>query len=165
MNTSKLAPQNQVDPKMGDAYLRFQLDQQTPAILSMEYTQEVLIMPGERITPIPNMPKSVLGLVNRHNKVLWVINLAQALDLQPLDAKGKQYHIVIIRVGQILLGLVVQEVKGVTRFTPDCIQPQIGFATPRLAPYLNGCVLQQGEVLLLLNAEAIVRSPICTNDE
>jgi twitching motility protein PilI len=160
MNTSLL----EVDPELGDAYLKFQLDRQTPAILSMEYAQEVVVIPGERITPIPNMPKCVLGLVNRHNKVLWVINLAEILDLQPLDTKGQNYHIVIIRVGQILLGLVVQEVKGITRFTPDCIQPQIGFATPRLAPYLNGCVFQQEEVLLLLNAEAIVHSPICTDE-
>lgn len=160
MDTPILVPQlNTVDPKLGDAYLRIQLEQQTPAILSMEYTQEVLVVPRDRIAPIPNMPKCVLGLVNRHNKVLWVVDLAQILNLQPLDTV-QQYHMVIVRVGKIPLGLVVQEVKAVMRFTADCIQSQTGLVTPSLAPYLEGCVLQQKEVLLVLNAKAIVHSPI-----
>lgn len=162
MDTSIIIPQNQVEP-LGDAYLKFQLDQQTPAILSMEYTQEFFIAPSERITPMPNTPKCVMGLVNRHNRVLWAVDLARILDLQPLNNKAQQYHIVIIRVGQIPLGLAVQEVKGVARFTPDRIQSQTGFVTPSLAPYLNGCVLQQKNILLLLNAEAIVHSPIYAN--
>lgn len=159
MDSSTIVPQNHVDP-LGDAYLKFQLDRQTSAILSMEYTQEFLVVPGERITPMPNMPQCVMGLVNRHNKVLWAVDLARMLDLQPLNNKAQQYHVVIIRVGQLPLGLVVQEVKGVARFTPDSIQSQIGFVTPGLAPYLNGCVLQEKDILLLLNAEAIVRSSV-----
>lgn len=165
MNTPILASHlDKVDPKLGTPYLRLQLEQQTPAVLSMEHTQEVIIVPGERITPIPNMPRCVLGLVNRHNKVLWVIDLAQILNLEPLDTKAHHYQMVIIRVGQAPLGLVVQEVKGVTRFTSDCIQSQIGFVTTSLAPYIHGCILQHKEVLLVLNAEAIVRSPILHSD-
>lgn len=161
MDTSILPLQlNQVDKTVGDAYLRFHLDQQTPAILSMEYAQEVLIVPVGRITPMPNMPKCVLGLLNRRNRVLWVIDLAQMLKLQPLDTNTQQYHTAIIKVGQIPLGFVVQEIKGVTRFTPDCIQFPQGFVTSGLAPYLHGYILQQQEVLLVLNAEAIMHSPI-----
>lgn len=165
MDTPILAPRrNQVDRTNGDTYLRFHLDQQTLAILSMEYAQEVLIVPVERITPMPNMPECVLGLLNRRNRVLWVIDLAQMLKLQPLDTNAKQYHMAIIRVGQVPLGLVVQEVKGVMRVKPDCIQSPMGLVTSSLTPYLNGCVLQHKEILLVLNAEAIVHSPILHND-
>ena len=165
MDTPILAPGlNQVDRTSGDTYLRFQVEQQTPAILSMEHTQEVLIVPFGRITPMPNMPECVLGLLNRRNRVLWVIDLAQMLKLQPLDTTARQYHMVIIRVGQNPLGLVVQEVKGVTRFTPDCIQSPLGLVTSGLIPYVNGCILQQNEILLVLNAQAIVHSPILHSD-
>ena len=162
MNTPILALQlNKVDRTVGDTYLKFQLDQQTPAILSMEHAQEVVIVPVGRITPMPNMPKCVLGLLNRRNRVLWVIDLAQMLKLQPLDTNIQQYHTAIIKVGQIPLGLVVQEVKGVTRFTPDCIQLPQGLVTSGgLAPYLHGYILHQQEILLVLNAEAIMHSPI-----
>jgi len=161
MKTSVLAPQlNQPHSNLGDTYLRFELEQQTPAILSIEYAQEVLVVPVGRITRMPNMPKYVLGLLNRRNRVLWVVDLAQMLNLQPLDPNTQHYNIVIIRVGQVPLGLVVPEVKGVTRFTPDCIQSPQGVGTTFLMPYLHGCILQHKEILLVLKAEAIVESPM-----
>ncbi len=165
MDNPILAPHlNQVDRTVGDTYLKFQLEQQIPVTLSMEQAQEVLIVPTGRITPMPNMPECVLGLLNRRNRVLWVIDLAQMLQLQPLDTNVQQYHIVIIRVGQVPLGLVVQEVKGVTRFTLDCIQSPMGLVTSGLTPYVRGCILQQKEVILVLDAEAIVHSPILHSD-
>lgn len=165
MDTPIIAPDlNQVDRTLGDTYLKFQLEQQTPAILSMAHAQEVLIVPAGRITPMPNMPECVLGLLNRRNRVLWVIDLAQMLQLQHLDTNVQQYHIVIIQVGQGSLGLVVQEVKGVTRFTIDCIQSPMGLVTSGLTPYVHGCILQEKEIILVLDAETIVHSPILHSD-
>lgn len=160
MDTSVLAPQpNQV---IGDIYVKFQVAAHTPAILPMELVQEVLIVPVARITPMPNMPECILGLLNRRNRVLWVLDLAQVLNLQPIDANAQQYHMVIIRVEQVPLALVVQEVKGITRFTPDCIQsPAVGESN--IIPYINGCILQQQETLLVINAKAIVNSSILHN--
>ena len=161
MDTSILVPQiNQIDKTPGNSYLRLDLDQQTPAILSMEHTQEVLVVPIKRITPMPNMAECVLGLLNWRNRVLWIIDLAQMLKLHSLDTAAQQYHIAIIRVGQVPLGLVVQKVKGVTQFLPDCIQSPTGLVTSSLIPYVHGCIHQQNEILLVLNTEAIVHSPI-----
>ncbi len=159
MDTIIRAPQpNMLDRNLQNTYLRFQLEQHTPAIIAVEYVQEVLIVPAGRLTPMPNMPKYVLGLLNRRNRVLWVIGLAQMLNLQAFDPDTKQYDMAIIRVGQVTLGLVVHAVKDVTRFTPDYIQSVQGLVTSALAPYLHGCILQQKEILLVLNAEAIVHS-------
>lgn len=156
MDTQILAPQlNQI----GDIYVRFQVNSHTSAVLSMEYVQEVIIVPVERITPIPNMPECIIGLLNRHNRVLWVIDLAQLLNLQPVGTNVQQYHIIIIRVSQVPLTLIVQEVKGVTRFVADCIQSPVALDASNLTPYINGYILEQQKTLLVMNAEAIV-SPI-----
>lgn len=160
MDTQILTSQpNQV---IGDIYVRFQVDIHTPAILSMELVQEVLIVPVVRLTPMPNMPECILGLLNRRNRVLWAIDLAQVLNLQPVDANAQQYHIIIIRVEQFSLALVVQEVKGVTRFTPDCIQSPVELGESNIIPYIDGCILQQ-ETLLVMNAKAIVNSSLLRN--
>lgn len=160
MDIQILTPQlNQVDKTVGDAYLKFQMDHQTPAILPLEYTQEVLIVPTERITPMPNMPMCVLGLLNRRNKVLWIVDLVQMLNLQPLEPNIQQYHMAIIKVGKIPMGLVVQEVKGVARFSSERIQSSTGLV-PDVNPYIHGYIMHQEEMLLVLNAEAIVHSPI-----
>lgn len=156
MNTQILTPK--LDQVVGDIYVKIQLDKYTSAILSMDYVQEVLIVPISRISPMPNMPHCILGLLNRHNRVLWVIDLAQVLNLS-LDTNAQQYHIVIILVNQVSLALVVQEVKGVIRFTPDCIQSSIEQACSDITPYIHGWVVQAQETLMVLNAEAIAHSP------
>lgn len=159
MNSQIITPQfNQV---LGDIYVKVQLDKYTSAVLSMDYVQEVLIVPINRISPMPNMSHCILGLLNRRNRVLWVIDLAQVLNLS-LDTNSQQYHIVIIQVSQVSLALVVQEVKGVIRFTPDCIQSSIEPGLEQ-TPYIHGWVVQAQETLMVLNAEAIAHSPSLQN--
>ena len=150
---------NQVETSSDDSFLKLHLEPHTPAILAMEQVQEVLIIPARRITPMPNMTECVIGLLNRRNRVLWVIDLAQLLGLQPLPTNTQQYNVVIIQAKQISLGLLVQEVKGVTHFAHQLIQPPTELVTSALIPYLSGCIFQSEEVLLVLNAEAIVLSP------
>lgn len=160
MDTQILTPT--LDQVVGDIYVKVQLDKYTSAILSMDYVQEVLIVPISRISPMPNMPDCILGLLNRHNRVLWVIDLAQVMNLS-LDTNAQQYHIVIILVNQVSLALVVQEVKGVIRFTPDCIQSSIEQACSDITDYIHGWVVQAQETLMVLNAEAIAHSPSLHN--
>lgn len=158
MNISKLDPQtNQTDKPEGDSYLNFYLNKHSLAALSMAHAQEVIVVPLSRLTLMPNMPECVLGLLNRRNRVIWIVCLASLLNLQKPDTIAGQYQIVIVRVGQISLGFVVQEVKGVTRFPPESIQSPVD-VNLELAAYLNGYIASN-ETLLVLNAEAIVRSP------
>lgn len=159
MNISKLEPQtNQTDNFAGDSYLNFYLNKHSLAALSMAHAQEVIVVPLSRLTLMPNMAECVLGLLNRRNRVIWVVSLAGLLNLQKPNTIAGQYQIVIVRVGQISLGFVVQEVKGVTRFPAESIQAPVD-VNSEIAAYLNGCIAQTNETLLVLNAEAIVRSP------
>lgn len=160
MDTPILAPQfSQSETSISDRYLRFQLDAATPAILSTEYIQEVFVIPTKRITFMPNMPDCVVGLLNLRNRIIWVIDLAQMLDLQPVDASSQQYHLIVIRVGDVPLGLIVYEIKQVTRFLPHALET-VAENSSAIAPYLEGYLWQQQERLLVLSAEAIIHSPI-----
>jgi twitching motility protein PilI len=166
MNTSALALRtNQYTNKknLGDTYLKFQLSQQTPAVLSMSRAQEVVVLPVERLTPMPNMPPFVMGLLNRRSKVLWLIDLARMLGLPGDLSNVQHYNLIIINSGSVSLGLIVQAVEGVVRLTPESIQSPLGQVSSGLVPYLRGCVLQEQEILLVLDAEAIMRSPLLHN--
>lgn len=163
MNTSALAliPNQAQDKKnLGDAYLKFLFGQQTPAVISMAQAQEVVILPTGRLTPMPNMPPYVMGLLNRRSRVLWVIDLARMLGLPPIETNVQQYNLVIIRNESVSLGLIVQAVEGVVRLTPESIQPPFGQVSSALVPYVSGCVLQEQQILLALDAEAIMQSPL-----
>ena len=166
MNTSALArlPNPNTNKKnLGDAYLKFQFAQQTPAALSMSRAQEVIVLPLARLTPMPNMPSFVMGLLNRRSKVMWVLDLARMLGLPGIETNVQHYNIVIISNGSASLGLIVQAVESVVRLTPESIQPPLGQVSPSLAPYLRGCSLQEQEILLVLDAEAIMGSPLLHN--
>ncbi|NJO41297.1 MAG: purine-binding chemotaxis protein CheW [Cyanobacteria bacterium CRU_2_1] len=165
MNSSALAlPANRPQKNAGDAYLKFQLAPKTPAVFSMRYVQEAIILPTRRLTPMPNMPSPMLGLTNRRSRVFWVVDLAQMLGIAALDANVQQYTLILMQVGSVPLGLAIQQVKGIAWFHPDAVQSPLRQVTTALVPYLRGCILQQHEqlqeILLVLDAEAIVQSPI-----
>ncbi|WAL60461.1 chemotaxis protein CheW [Thermocoleostomius sinensis] len=169
MNSSALVPSSKNSSRRtsGDAYLRFELCPQTSAVLFMRYVQEAMILSARRLTPMPNMPPCMLGLMNRRSRVLWVVDLAQMLGLAILDTNAQQYSLVLIQVGAVSLGLAVQRVEGIAWIDPNQTQPPIGQVLPSLLPYLRGCAVQQQEhrqdILLMLDAEAIAQSPILRN--
>ncbi|MBW4555035.1 MAG: chemotaxis protein CheW [Trichormus sp. ATA11-4-KO1] len=150
--------------KLGEGYLKFQLNQQTTALLSMNYTQEAVILPVESVTSMPNMLPCILGLMNWRSRIIWAVDLPRMLNLEFLDHRLRQYNVIVIKVESLLLGLVVQEIKGTTKFMPDDIHSPVGQVASSLVPYLHGCVVQQGEILLVLDAQAIVHSPILRSD-
>ncbi len=140
----------------GDAYLKLQLDRQTPAVLPIECAQEVLVLPSRRIAPMPNMPKSILGFLNQRSRVFWVVDLAQLLQLSNVPIRAQNYHIAILQVDNDALGLVVEQIKGTIRFTKEQIQSSHGTVPSHLTPYLRGCIPQDNEILLVLEPKAIL---------
>lgn len=163
MNTSALALRSNPIPNkknLGDSYLKFQFGQQTPAVLSMNRASEVIVLPVERLTPMPNMPPYVMGLFNRRSRVLWLVDLAQMLSLPRAEPNVQHYNVVIIRNESATFGVIVQAVEGVVRLLPDSIHSPLGQVSAALVPYLRGCLLQEQEILLVLDAEAILRSPL-----
>ena len=153
-----LPKQRLTTSNQGETYLKFQLAQQTPAVLSMRTAQEVIVLAPSRLTTMPNMPAYVMGLMNRRSRVLWVIDLARMLGLSVVETIVQQYNIVIIRNESATLGLIVAAVEGVVRLTSESIQSPIEQVSSSLVPYLRGCILQDQEILLLLDAEAIIRN-------
>lgn len=145
-------------PKVGDAYLKLLLNRQTAAVLPMKSVQKVLVVPVESITPIANVPAPVLGWLNQRSRVFWVVDLPHLLGVSVLE-NLKSHSIAIVKA-EFLLGLAVQEVKGVVRLEPDAIQPPTGKVKASLLPYLQGCTLQQKKVIPILNLEAVFHSPV-----
>lgn len=143
----------------GDPYLHLQLDGATSALFPMQYAQEVLVLPGQRLTAMPGMPRGVLGLINRRSRIYWLADLALVLGLSPLASHLREYNVALVRIGPMAIGLAVQQVKGVVRFPAHVIQAPEA-RSPGLDPYLQGVILQPAPGFWVLAAEAIARSPL-----
>jgi positive phototaxis protein PixI len=143
-----------------DSYLKFQLNQQTGAVLSISHTQEAIVIPVTSVTAIPNMPPCILGLMNWRSHIIWVVDLPKMFNLESLDYRLRQYNIIIIQIKSMIVGVVVQEIQGTTKFTVDDIRSPVGQVASSLVPYLCGCIVQQEEILLVLDAVHILQSEI-----
>ena len=157
INVSTLALHSRSSRKVtGEPYLRFQVTAGMVAVLSMRQVQEVRILPAHRLTPMPNMPAPVLGLMNHRSRVRWVLDIAQLLGLAPLESNQQQYELLLLQMNTIALGLAVQRIESTTWFPASTMQPLPEEIPPALVPYLQGCVVQEQSVLWVLNPEAIV---------
>ena len=53
----------------GESYIRLKITPEISTFLAMEKIQESLIIGAERISPIPNMPESFIGIMNSRDRV------------------------------------------------------------------------------------------------
>ncbi|MEM9003827.1 MAG: chemotaxis protein CheW [Cyanobacteria bacterium P01_F01_bin.86] len=166
MDTSTLIPlPNRTEKVAGDAYLQFHLGSQSPAVFAMQYIQEVMTLPLQRLTPMPNVPSCLLGLMNHRSHVLWVVDLAYLLELDQIDDAARQYNVIVIRVGKVRLGLAVPQINGIVWFEQDKVQSPIGHTSSGLVPYLQGCIWQENTMLLVLDAATISHASLIRNPD
>ncbi|MGF1577223.1 MAG: chemotaxis protein CheW [Cyanophyceae cyanobacterium] len=133
-------------------YLRVQVQARFQAAVSMELAQEALIAAPQRFTLLPNQPAWVMGLFNYRNRVIWALDLPLLLGLTPLDFSPQDYHLVVMRPSTGLIGLAVQQVKGVTRIPADKIS---ALEPGSLREFCLGQVMEPTDPLWILDPEAI----------
>ena len=139
------------------SHLRFRLGNYS-ALLSTHQVLEAITLPAASLTPMPNMPPAMLGLINRRSQVLWVADLALLLGIPVAYPNSQQYNLVLLQMNQVLLGLRVHEINSILSLPTEQICPVPGHVSSGLVPFLKGCFLQGNEVLLVLSAEAILRA-------
>jgi positive phototaxis protein PixI len=156
----------------GKAYLRFQLTPEIAAAISMEQVQESLLVPSEKISPLPNLPEAVIGIMSARDRIFCVVDLAQLVGLPSTSISARQYHTIVVRVAasqsgngsllaeerEFLLGIAVDRIQGLVRFDDDKIQPPDRDCSTQLAPYLCGTVIEDDDRLLVLDVESIAKS-------
>ncbi len=147
-------------------YLRLRLDPHTVAVVEMTYAKEVLTVAAQRISPMPNVPTCVLGLLNQRSRVYWIVDLPAMLGLPALESKAQSYVVSILQVDSIPLGFAVQEVMGVLRLSPEILQEPWRGGKDQLSHYAHGHVtVSEGEILTVLDAKALLRSPLWSADQ
>ncbi len=152
----------------GDLYLKFQLGPQIQAAISLQRVVETLLLPTESMTPIPNMPSAVLGLMSSKGKVFWAVDLAHLLELSGERMRSRRYEMIVVQTLPAnslgspnlgsetpLLGLSVQQIRGTLRLTADALESPVGECAPELLPYLQGRVWEEGQELMVLSVEAL----------
>ncbi|MBN1964870.1 MAG: chemotaxis protein CheW [Anaerolineae bacterium] len=108
-----------------------------------------------RITPLPAAPPAVLGVINRHGRVIPLLDLRQCLGMTGA-VLGLETLFVVVRGGpeqpDAAAGLVVDSVERVATLPPGAIT-----LPAQSGPYIQGMAATQGDSpLLVLDVPALL---------
>ncbi len=156
----------EVDQRTGDPFLRLQVTTDMAMALPLASVEETQLLSPREITPMPNMPNHILGLMRVKGQVLWLASLAYLLGLTSEVERSYRYETIVIRLtpnvglaaseSDLLLGLAVPKIRGSMRLTADAIQPIGANVKADLRPFLSGQVQHDQETILILNAAALM---------
>ncbi|MGI4788838.1 MAG: chemotaxis protein CheW [Janthinobacterium lividum] len=85
------------------------------------------VLTPQPITPVPNVPPHVQGVMNLRGRILPVIDLRTRFGMPALSAEQqKSSRIVIMDVDGVTAGLIVDSVSEVLRLPAASIEPSSG---------------------------------------
>ncbi len=164
----ELLPQLFETPQVqGEPYLRCQLTPQMTGLVSMEFVQESLLVPGELITFLPNMSSFVMGLTTSRDRVFFVIDLPLMLGLASPCPLLQTYQMIVLRISSLMsqpaktdnelfLGLVVPRIQGVIRVMSQGIEPDEEAFPQSLLPFIQNTLKEEENPLPILNLVSII---------
>lgn len=126
-------------------------------MVEVESILATLQVPREQIVAIPDMPIWVMGVYNWRGEILWIVDLAQHLDLiDPVYLpQSPLISVLITQVENLRMGMIVGQVYDVISFSLEAID-SVPSATQALASVLRGAVLdQKGSIFLWLEIQGI----------
>jgi positive phototaxis protein PixI len=157
MNVAEIIQQGvEEQKKLGTAYLRLQIAPDTTAAVAMQAARAALVVNVDRITPLPNMPSYVIGLLAHRSRVLWTLDLAKILGFPAVDLRRSKVSVILLEIDRQVVAFAVPEISGVLRFMPEEIISPLANFSSNLVPYLQGWLPYDGETLLILSARALV---------
>ena len=114
------------------------------------------IMKKAQITPVPNSPQFIAGIVNVRGTIDVVVDLAKRFNLKT-SKDAKREHIINVERGDNLYGMVVDEVTEVLRIPKDTIEPAPAIISQEIgADYVKGVAIVEDRLLILLDTEKVL---------
>ena len=102
-------------------------------------------------TPLPHAAPEMLGVINLRGTVLPLIDLSVALGGPALEP-GPRSVVVVIRVGEVQRGLLIDTVSDIEGIDPEGVQPPPRGARSAIA----GLYSREEGLMRLLDADALV---------
>ena len=132
----------------------------TFALGGEEYGVEILKVQEIRgyapITPIPNTPPHVMGVMNLRGAIIPVVDLRRTLGM-PATEYTSFTVIVVLNVGTRVTGVIVDAVSDVLDIGRAEIQPTPDFGTEVDARFVQGLARTGGKLVILLEIDRVLR--------
>jgi len=147
------AMKQDISPVAEEQYLTFRLDGQDYGMTILKVQE---IKGWDKITPIPNSPTYIKGVLNMRGVIVPVIDLRLLFGL-PEAERDAFTVIIVINVGGRLAGLVVDAVSDVINVGAEqqCEAPE--YEGRRNREFIKGLAHVDGKLLILLDIDRLVK--------
>ncbi len=116
----------------------FELDDEEYAVQITDL-REIIRIP--EITPIPNTPEFIRGILNLRGKIVVAVDLEKRFHLVRENKKAPR-HIIIAEVNENIFGVIVDEVAEILRVSVASVQKTPALVSSKIhADYLKGVVV------------------------
>lgn len=107
-------------------------------------------------THVPNTPVYVRGVDNLRGDIIPIIDLRMMFNL-PAERRDENEleNIIILRVGEIILGIIVDTIEKVVGISKDSIQPPHPIFGDINVKYISGVVENEGRLYIILDVNRI----------
>ena len=137
----------------GNQFLTFRLAEED---FGVEILRVQEIKKFSNITPIPNTPSYIRGVINLRGTVVPIIDLRTKFNMPQADYN--QYSVVIVvNVGSRVMGLVVDAVSDVLNVGNDDYEPAPSLGGDVDTSFITGLAKTGERLITLLNIDNLVR--------
>jgi purine-binding chemotaxis protein CheW len=145
-----------VDPNAAtEPYVLFTLAGSAYAVASRDVQRMEMV---EHVTPVPNSPPFVDGVVFSRGKVVPAVNLRRRFGFDRVDYDLKTRLLVVAHTDR-LVGLIVDSAREFITIPDEAIQPPPESMATTSGRYLRGVADLGGRIILLLDVAGVLDGP------
>ncbi|SHM27651.1 chemotaxis protein CheW [Vreelandella subglaciescola] len=126
-----------------------------------EYAIDILkvqeIRGYENVTRIANAPDFIKGVTNLRGVIVPIVDLRIKFRLENVEYGG-QTVVIVVNVGDRIVGIVVDGVSDVMTLTPDQIKPAPEFGVTLSSDFLSGLGSLDDRMLVLVDIDKLLTS-------
>jgi purine-binding chemotaxis protein CheW len=118
--------------------------------------QEIISLP--EITPIPNSPSFVDGVINLRGGIIPVVDLGKRFNFEIRELTEDEIRlrgIVIIKVEGMIIGIIIDQVNRVISINEEEIQPPPQVIAGIGSEYIEGVSKTDDNLLTILNVKKL----------
>jgi purine-binding chemotaxis protein CheW len=150
------APAPTATAALAGKYLTVVLDNEAYGIAVLKVREIIRL---QKITPVPQMPAFVKGVINLRGRVIPIVDMRVKFGLEAEFAERTCIVVVQVKLPNeqvVQMGLIVDSVEEVVTLNAGEIEPTPDFGTQISTEYLLGMAKVKGQVKTLLDIDRVV---------
>lgn len=124
-------------------------------IYGIQLRHVIEIISIQYITKVPNVPNYVKGIINLRGKIVPVVDTRLKIGIEETEYDDKTC-IIVIMIGEMQIGLIVDSVNEVVTITKDAITRMPDISEQKTKKYLQSVTKMNDQMILHLDLDYLI---------